>query len=92
LAPGYDDGVESFAVEEREDGVYVGLPRETEPVRTVADLMMETMVHWGVKQVFGMVGHSNVGVADASRVQEAAASVFSFEARRTPVPYSERLS
>ena len=26
-APGYDDGVETFEVEVREDGVYVGLPR-----------------------------------------------------------------
>jgi len=32
--------------------------------------MMETMVNWGVKHVFGMVGHSNLGVADAVRIQE----------------------
>ena len=32
--------------------------------------MMETMTNWGVKQVFGMVGHSNLGVADALRIQE----------------------
>ncbi len=71
-APGFDDGVETFPVEEREDGVYVGLPKTVSHQRTVGDLMMETMVNWGVKQVFGMVGHSNLGVADALRIQEEA--------------------
>jgi len=69
-APGYDDGVETFAVEERDDGVYVGLPREQDHVRTVGDVMMETLSNWGVRHVFGMVGHSNLGVADAIRIQE----------------------
>ncbi len=32
--------------------------------------MVETMVNWGVNTVFGMVGHSNLGVADAMRRQE----------------------
>jgi thiamine pyrophosphate-dependent acetolactate synthase large subunit-like protein/nitrite reductase/ring-hydroxylating ferredoxin subunit len=70
-APGYDDGVETFPVEERDDGVYVGMPAETEHVRTVGDVMIETLANWGVKHVFGMVGHSNLGVADAIRIQEA---------------------
>ncbi len=69
-APGYDDGVETFEVETRDDGVYVGMPKEKEHVRTVGDLMMETLANWGVKHVFGMVGHSNLGVADALRIQE----------------------
>ncbi len=69
-APGFDDGVEAFAVEDREDGIYVGLPNESAHVKTVGDLMMETMTNWGIKQVFGMVGHSNLGVADAMRIQE----------------------
>ncbi|MEO1128841.1 MAG: thiamine pyrophosphate-binding protein [Planctomycetota bacterium] len=66
---GFDDGVDTFPVEERDDGVYVGL--ETEPVheRTVTDVMAETMVAWGVTTVFGMVGHSNLGLADAIRRQ-----------------------
>jgi pyruvate oxidase len=34
---------------------------------TVSDRMAETMVNWGVKRVFGMVGHSNLGLADALR-------------------------
>jgi thiamine pyrophosphate-dependent acetolactate synthase large subunit-like protein/nitrite reductase/ring-hydroxylating ferredoxin subunit len=69
-APGYDDGVETFKVEVREDGVWVGLPDEKPHVRTVGDLMMETLSNWGVRHVFGMVGHSNLGVADAVRIQE----------------------
>jgi len=69
-APGYDDGVETFEVDVRDDGVYVGTPKEKDHVRTVGDLMMETLANWGLKQVFGMVGHSNLGVADALRIQE----------------------
>ncbi len=69
-APGFDDGVETFAIEERDDGIYVGLPQEQTHINTVGDLMMETMTNWGVKQVFGMVGHSNLGLADALRIQE----------------------
>ena len=69
-APGFDDGVETFPLEQREDGIYVGMPREQAHIHTVGDLMMETMTNWGVRQVFGMVGHSNLGVADALRLQE----------------------
>ena len=67
---GYDDGVETFPVEIRDDGVYVALEDEPPHIRTSSDVMAETMVAWGVKQVFGMVGHSNLGLADALRVQE----------------------
>jgi thiamine pyrophosphate-dependent acetolactate synthase large subunit-like protein/nitrite reductase/ring-hydroxylating ferredoxin subunit len=74
-APGYDDGVETFEVDVRDDGVYVGLPKEQEHVRTVGDLMMESVANWGVKHVFGMVGHSNLGVADALRIQEEAGNI-----------------
>jgi thiamine pyrophosphate-dependent acetolactate synthase large subunit-like protein/nitrite reductase/ring-hydroxylating ferredoxin subunit len=71
-APGFDDGVETFPVEEREDGVYVGFPPEAVHVTTVTDVMAETMVNWGIRQVWGMVGHSNLGLADALRRQEQA--------------------
>ncbi len=71
-APGYDDGVETFEVEERDDGVYVALPEEGGHVRTVSDVMVETMVDWGVRHVWGMVGHSNLGLADALRRQAEA--------------------
>jgi len=66
-SPGFDDGVETFPVEEREDGVWVALPEAEITVRTLSDLVAETLVAWGVRQVFGMVGHSNLGLADALR-------------------------
>lgn len=69
---GHDDGVETFPVEVREDGIYVGVPAEGTHVRTSSDVMAETMVNWGVDTVFGMVGHSNLGLADALRRQEKA--------------------
>jgi len=64
-APGFDDGVEPYPVEEREDGIYVGIPEERPHETTLSDIMAETMVNWGVDTVFGMVGHSNLGFADA---------------------------
>jgi nitrite reductase/ring-hydroxylating ferredoxin subunit len=57
-----DAGQDLFPVEARADGIYVGLAREPDHVRTVTDVMAETMVNWGVKSVFGMVGHSNLGL------------------------------
>jgi len=69
---GHDDGVETFPVEVRDDGVYVGLPEKQAHVRTTSDVMAETMINWGVDTVFGMVGHSNLGLADALRRQEDA--------------------
>jgi len=67
---GFDDGVETFPVEVREDGVYVAFPEDEPHVRTTSDVMVETLVEWGVKWVWGMVGHSNLGFADAMRRQE----------------------
>ena len=63
--PGYDDeAVAAYAVEEQEDGVYVGVPQvQHEP--TLMDQMVGVMTDWGVDTVFGMVGHSNLGLADA---------------------------
>ena len=69
---GFDDGVETFPVEVRDDGVYIGIEEEAPRPRTSADVMVETMLNWGVKWCFGMVGHSNLGLADAMRVQEEA--------------------
>ena len=40
------------------------------PVRTVSDVLTETMCNWGVDAVFGMVGHSNLGFAEAMRRAE----------------------
>lgn len=65
-----DDALETFPIEAREDGIYVGLATEPPHTRTVTDVMAETMVNWGITHVFGMVGHSNLGLADALRRQE----------------------
>ncbi len=67
---GFDDAPPCFATEIRDDGVYVALPSEPERVRTVSDVLVGTMVNWGVTHVFGMVGHSNLGFADAMREAE----------------------
>jgi pyruvate oxidase len=68
----FGDSVPMFPIAVRDDGVYVGLEPERPHVRTVTDVMAETMVAWGVRHVFGMVGHSNLGLADALRRQEEA--------------------
>ena len=65
-----DDVLETFPVEVRADGIYVELSTEVPHVRTITDVMAETMVNWGITHVFGMVGHSNLGLADALRRQE----------------------
>jgi thiamine pyrophosphate-dependent acetolactate synthase large subunit-like protein len=59
-------------VEVRDDAIHVEVEENIEEIRTVSDVMAETMVNWGVSHVFGMVGHSNLGLADAIRKQEAA--------------------
>jgi pyruvate oxidase len=65
-----DDALETFPVEVRDDGIYVTVSDEKPYLRTVADVMAETLVNWGITHVFGMVGHSNLGLADALRRQE----------------------
>jgi pyruvate oxidase len=67
---GFTDGAVRFDVAERSDGVYVRLPSAAEQRRTVADVLVETLVGFGVTHVFGMVGHSNLGFADAMRRAE----------------------
>jgi thiamine pyrophosphate-dependent acetolactate synthase large subunit-like protein/nitrite reductase/ring-hydroxylating ferredoxin subunit len=68
VPPGdFADAVAAFSVQERDDGTWVELPDLPEHVRTVGDVVVETLVAWGVSQVFGMVGHSNLGVAEAMR-------------------------
>lgn len=62
---GYDDGVKTFEVKEENNAIFVGLPKEEMHQDTISDVMIQTMVHWDVNTVFGMVGHSNLGVANA---------------------------
>ncbi len=71
LSPGaHDDGVATYPIELRDDGVYVAVQESTVHEATVSDLMAQTLVNWGITHVFGMVGHSNLGLADALRLQE----------------------
>ncbi len=65
-----DSGQTLYPVERRDDGIYVGLAPESPHTTTVTDLMARTMTNWGVTSVFGMVGHSNLGLADALRLEE----------------------
>jgi len=67
-----DSGQKLFPVDVREDGIYVGIDADAAHQATVTDVMAETMTNWGVTTMFGMVGHSNLGLADALRLQEKA--------------------
>jgi thiamine pyrophosphate-dependent acetolactate synthase large subunit-like protein/nitrite reductase/ring-hydroxylating ferredoxin subunit len=67
---GYDDGIETFEVKEEDNAIFVGVEKESPHKSTVSDIMVETMINWGVTKIFGMVGHSNLGFADAMRRQE----------------------
>ncbi|MEO1311369.1 MAG: thiamine pyrophosphate-dependent enzyme [Pseudomonadota bacterium] len=71
-----DTGQETYPVEVRADGyVYIGVPREAAHVQTSTDVIAKTFVNWGLKRVFGMVGHSNLGLADAFRLREEAGEI-----------------
>ena len=62
-----DTGQKVYPVDVRDGEVFIGLEPEPPHERTISDAMAETFVNWGVKRVFGMVGHSNLGLADAIR-------------------------
>src|SRR5215469_9503294 len=67
---GFSDGVTCYEVDQRADWVYVRLPAIPQRCRTVSDVLVETLVAFGITHVFGMVGHSNLGFADAMRRAE----------------------
>ena len=48
--PGFSDAPACFPLEVRADGVYVELAVDPPHVRTVSDVMVETMVAWGITQ------------------------------------------
>ncbi len=66
---GYGDVATTFPHEVRGDGLYVELPQPDDRP-TLMDQMIDVMTDWGVDSVFGMVGHSNLGLADALRRAE----------------------
>ena len=80
-AGGPDYDVETYPVEVRADGVHVGTSAPAEPPRTVSDVLVETMVNWGVDTVFRMVGHSNLGMAEAMHRAENAGTLRYFGIR-----------
>jgi len=63
-----DSGQRMFPIELRDGEIFVGLEPEPPRERTVSDTMVETLTNWGVQSVFGMVGHSNLGLAEAIRL------------------------
>ncbi len=68
---GFVDAVTAYEVEQREGGVFVRIPARAAEVRTVGDVVIETLVAHGVDTVFGMVGHSNLGLAEAMHKAES---------------------
>lgn len=70
-SPGsHGDGIPSHAVEVRGEELWVDIADPEPHQRSISDVLVETMVNWGVNSVFGMVGHSNLGFADAMRRAE----------------------
>jgi thiamine pyrophosphate-dependent acetolactate synthase large subunit-like protein/nitrite reductase/ring-hydroxylating ferredoxin subunit len=78
--PGFPDAATAYRVEERDDGLYVELPSPVERV-SLMDQVVDTLCTWGLDTVFGMVGHSNLGLADAVRRAEDAGRLRSFGIR-----------
>ena len=68
---GYGDVATPLPLSERDGAIAVGVPVVVKS-RTLMDQMVDVMVDWGVDSVFGMVGHSNLGLADALRAAENA--------------------
>lgn len=71
----FDDAVRKYSVEVRDDGVYVEVPEDLPHNMNISDLIVETLANWGVKWCFGMVGHSNLNVAEAIRIHEESNSI-----------------
>lgn len=67
-----DDGQQTYPVKVEKDGIYIEVEKAIESPPTVSDVMVKTMTNWGVKYVFGIVGHSNLGLAEALRKGEEA--------------------
>ena len=67
---GNEHAVEALKVREENGQVEIALPRPKRSNWTVSHVIAETLVEWGVDTVFGMVGHSNLGMAEALRIQE----------------------
>ncbi len=60
--------VAAYPVEIDEGRVVVETPTPAQKP-TIGDIVANSLVEWDVRHVFGMVGHSNLGLADAIRRQ-----------------------
>ncbi len=67
--PGFSDAATCYQFKERPDGLYVELP-DASTAPTLMDQVVDVLTDWGIDTVFGMVGHSNLGLADALRKAE----------------------
>ncbi len=67
---GNEHAVETLKVREQDGQVEIALPKPKRSEWTISHVIAETLVEWGVDSVFGMVGHSNLGMAEALRIQE----------------------
>jgi thiamine pyrophosphate-dependent acetolactate synthase large subunit-like protein/nitrite reductase/ring-hydroxylating ferredoxin subunit len=67
--PGFKDAATCYRIEERADGVWLELPVH-EDITSLMDQLVDVLCEWGLDTVFGMVGHSNLGLADAVRKAE----------------------
>lgn len=67
---GNDDTAEVVKVCEQDGSVQIAVPAPKRSSWTMGHVIAETMVEWGVDAVFGMVGHSNLGMAEGLRIQE----------------------
>ncbi len=66
---GFDDHAKCHPVKIHDNDIYVGI-KDTEKTLTISDQMVDVMTSWGVNVVFGIVGHSNLGFADAMHKAE----------------------
>ncbi|MEM6371562.1 MAG: thiamine pyrophosphate-binding protein [Pseudomonadota bacterium] len=70
-----DSGQEVYPVKIGDNEIFVGLQPDPPHQRTVSDQMAESMVNWGIRHVFGIVGHSKLGLSDAIRMRVQAGEV-----------------
>ncbi len=70
LSPGSELVAETLKIREADGNVEIAVPQPKRSTWTVSHVIIETLVNWGIDAVFGMVGHSNLGLAEAIRAQE----------------------
>jgi thiamine pyrophosphate-dependent acetolactate synthase large subunit-like protein/nitrite reductase/ring-hydroxylating ferredoxin subunit len=68
--PGFRDAATPYPVRAVDGALEIEVPSHDEHV-SLMDQMVDVLCGWGLDAVFGMVGHSNLGMADALRKAEA---------------------